>query len=599
MSALFLYNENVPLSLKDSFVDSLGSVSSFKILKDEMLTPSFSVDRKISEYLLGQEIEQKRYRVIFISYSLSEENYMEFLGLRMAYHIRLTKEFNNIQTPIVFYGLESEWEINKLTNLGQILFTSNIYPTQKISVDDFQKMINYIQGLPSSEELSDELFIKKFISKTTLNPPGNYQSHHSIDNELALLRWSIYLGCDHKIPEVKNNLKTGLYFKYYNALNPIEKPKKGAPFLIPGKSKVLLIDDEFDKGWYTFYNSFFQMSSSITFEALNVDYKGLAQNEIIEKAIAKINDFDADVVLLDLRLCDIDFSKGIKPEYLTGSQILNRIKQKINKGIQVIITTASNKVWSYKSIMTEGADGYIVKRGDSYVADDLRNLRNTIINAISKAPFLKKAHVLIANIESKIQLNTRFDSNDDTLRKNLNINYDISFEMMQQGFLNSKYFNYCYLQLFLCIEEFLKIATIFDFGDKCYLNTNIKVAVKEEKTWRSIIKYNKENPSYWSIQENTDVTNISSDFKMSSVLIFLFNQMNSNCLNWSKIRDIRNKKAGHPERSAVTRNEILEILEFQEYIFNNENFQTPCKEGLSESISADDIQKLKDKLGSK
>lgn len=599
MNALFLYNENVSLTLKNSFEDSLGSVASFKILKDEMLTPSFSVDKKISEYLLSQEIEQKRYSVIFIPYSLSEENYMEFLGLRMAYHIRLTTEFNNIQTPIVFYGLESEWEINKLTTLGQILFTSNIYPTHKISVDDFQKMISYIQGLPSGEELSDDLFIKKFLSKITIDPPGNYQSHHSIDNELALLRWSTYLGCDHEIPEVKNNLNTGLYFKYYNALFPIEKPKKGAPFLIQGKSKVLLIDDESDKGWHTFYNSFFQMSPSITFEALNVDYKGFAQNEIIEKAIAKINDFDADVVLLDLRLCDTDFSKGIKPEYLTGSQILNRIKQKINKGIQVIVTTASNKVWSYKSILIEGADGYIVKRGDSNVADDLSNLRNTIINAISKAPFLKKAHALIANIESKIQLNTRFDSNDDTLRKNLNINYEVSFEMMQQGFLNSKYFNYCYLQLFLCIEEFLKISTIFDFGDKCYLNTNIKIAVKEGKTWRSIIKYNKENPSYWSIQENTDVTNISSDFKMSSVLIFLFNQMNSNCLNWSKIRDIRNKKAGHPERSAVTRNEILEILEFQQYIFNNENFQTPCKEGLSESISEDDIQKLKDKFDSK
>src|SRR5690554_221066 len=185
MNALFIYNENVPLSLKNSFSESLGSVASFRILKDEMLNPSFSVDRKISEYLLGQEIEQKRYSVIFIPYSLSEENYMEFLGLRMAYHIRLTKDFNNTQTPIVFYGLDSEWEINKLTNLGQILFTANVYSTQKINIDDFQKMITYIQESSSSSEQSNESFIKKFISKISLNPPGNYQSHHSIDNELA------------------------------------------------------------------------------------------------------------------------------------------------------------------------------------------------------------------------------------------------------------------------------------------------------------------------------------------------------------------------------------------------------------------------------
>lgn len=602
MNALFLYNENVPLTLKDSFADSLGSVASFKILKDEMLTPSFSVDRKISEYLLSQEIEQKRYNVIFIPYSLSEENYMEFLGLRLGYHIRLTKEFNNIQTPIVFYGLESEWEINKLTNLGQILFTSNVYPTQKISVDDFQKMINYIQGLPSSEELTDELFIKKFISKTTLNPPGNYQSHHSIDNELALLRWSIYLGCDHKIPEVKNNLKTGLYFKYYNALNPIEKPKKGASFLIQGKSNVLLIDDESDKGWYTFYNSFFQMSPSITFEALNFDYKGLAQNEIIEKAIAKINDFNADVVLLDLRLCDADFNKNIKPEDLTGVKILKRIKQDINKGIQVVITTASNKVWTYQTAIskgTTGADEYIIKSSDN-VEELINSFKETIETSIKKASELKPIYLKLDKLND-------FDlSLSDSFKVNNSRNIEISFDLLSKSYSEEKYKNYAYLQLFIIIEEFISEDSIFLKNPK---GQNYVIGVEDKELlvfdflreqnnnpiYKSAIKFRSGN--YKIEIDNNFRRRLDTNAIVSALLLFRYGLSTSGEKKWTKIYSTRNKKAAHPERGIVTHEEITDLIDFLIFITENKNINMQHQNNsLEKPTFEDQINRLKEKF---
>ena len=118
------------------------------------------------DFILNEnEIEQKKYDIIFIPYSLSEENYTEFLGLRLAYHIRLTPEFNNIQTPIVFYGLDSTWEINRLSTLGQILFTANIFSTDKISSNNFKKQIDYINTLPSVRQQSDDLFLKDFAAK--------------------------------------------------------------------------------------------------------------------------------------------------------------------------------------------------------------------------------------------------------------------------------------------------------------------------------------------------------------------------------------------------------------------------------------------------
>lgn len=544
MNALFLYNENVPLTLKDSFADSLGSVASFKILKDEMLTPSFSVDRKISEYLLSQEIEQKRYSVIFIPYSLSEENYMEFLGLRMAYHIRLTKDFNNIQTPIVFYGLESEWEINKLTNLGQILFTSNIYSIQKINIDDFQKTIKYIQESSSSLELSDESFTKKIVSKISLNPPGNYQSHHSIDNELALLRWSTYLGCDNEIPEVKNNLNNGLYFKYYNALNPIEKPKKGAPFLIEGKSKVLLIDDESDKGWYTFYNSFFRMSPSITFEALNIDYKRLPKEELIQKAIDKINDFNADVVLLDLRLCDTDFSKGITPENLTGAQILNQIKQEVNKGVQVIITTASNKVWSYTSTITyedNTADGYVVKNGEGNVAETIKEIRSIIYQSIVRSKYLKNAYKTSKTIIDHLESSIINHDIDQSFREELIVNLEISLSMFNSS--NSKdSFAYSYLSLFKCLEL---------IGDK--------FSYYDDYTWKilgdfNLVQFEWENNKYEIIDPPQFKNSKPSTFEKTASLYFQLLKYNDR-----EIKDLyysirRRNEFIHPTKKEISKN---------------------------------------------
>lgn len=602
MNALFLYNENVPLTLKDSFADSLGSVSSFKILKDEMLTPSFSVDRKISEYLLSQEIEQKRYSVIFIPYSLSEENYMEFLGLRMAYHIRLTKDFNNIQTPIVFYGLESEWEINKLTNLGQILFTPNIYSTQKINFDDFQKMINYIQESSSSSELSDESFTKRIISKISLDPPGNYQSHHSIDNELALLRWSTYLGCDNEIPEVKNNLNTGLYFKYYNALNPIKKLNNGTPFRIEGEANILLIDDQSEKGWRIFYSTLFEPNSSIEFDSLNVDYQRLTQNEIITEAVNKIKEFNADVILLDLRLCDADFNKNIKPEDLTGVQILNKIKQDINKGIQVIITTASNKVWTYKTTISKGAigaDEYIIKSSD-HVEQLIISFKKTIETSMKKAFELKPIYLKLDKL-NKFEL-----SLSDSFKFNTLKNIEISFDLLSKSYSEEKYKNYAYLQLFIIIEEFISEESIFLKNPK---GPNYVIGGENKELlvfdylrdqnngpiYKSAIKFR--NGNYKIEIDNNYRRRLDTNAIVSALLIFRYGLNTSGEKKWTKIYSTRNNKAAHPEHGIVTHEEIIDLIDFLIFITDDKKINLQNQNSsLEKPTFEDQINRLREKF---
>lgn len=554
------------------------------------------LDKYFSDIL--KKVSEVKPEMIFIPCWIEQP--LHYLGVRFAMHVRLSGIGGFNETPIVLMGVETELEFYRNCTLSRFLNSDKMFYTSfsSESIIDFLGYFDWEKNKKMKIVLPDNL---KFFD---LTPPANYQSHHSIDNELALLRWSEYLKCDDRIPEVKENLKAGLYFKYHRVLNPIRPSGTGNPYLISAKGKVLLIDDEAEKGWKDFYECFFQNkvnNKSIEFEALALDFKSLNQQGIIDAARKKVEQFEADVVLLDLRLCDMDFGTDPQPEPkdLTGYKILEEIK-KINKGIQVIITTASNKTWNYQSTHDLGANGYIIKRGDSDVAEDIRSLKNKVDEALDRAPFLKEIHTQISIIKSYIKQHDLFNSDkEDSLRKRLDVNYDVSFELLEKAFVNAKYFNYCYLQLFLCIEEFLKIKTIFEYGDKCYLNSTIKVAEKKENGWLSIIQNKNATPSYWLIQENSDVTHISTDFKMSCVLIFFFNNENSNCHSWPNIRDVRNKKAAHPERSIVSKDEILDILRFQKYIFNKKNLQIPSKDGLSDSITEDDIHKLKEKLGGK
>jgi CheY-like chemotaxis protein len=346
---------------------------------------------------LEGNLSTKQFDAIFIPYSLSNQNYLELSGIRLALHIRLSPEFNHSRVPIVFIGHETREQIAKLTEFASFLFTSGVFSTMKF---EFKNLLKISEWLANNWKPDGTVSLltnddyRVFLNRVKIEPPSNYLSHHSIDNELALLRWSEYLKCDGRISEVKDNLQSGLYFKYHRVLHPVNPPGKGSPYLISGRGKVL-IDDESGKGWTDFYEFFFQnniRNGTIEFESLEVDFKSLSQDEIIEAAMKKVEEFEADVVLLDLRLCDKDFNTNpqLALEDLTGYTILEEIK-KINRGIQVIITTASNKVWSYQLTHELGANGYIVKRGDSDAAEDVKSLKRIIEACIVRASYLKSA----------------------------------------------------------------------------------------------------------------------------------------------------------------------------------------------------------------
>jgi CheY-like chemotaxis protein len=83
------------------------------------------------------------------------------------------------------------------------------------------------------------------------------------------------------------------------------------------------------------------------------------QDEIIDLSIQKIQNEDIDLVLLDFRLHPNDFNSS-KIDNVTGLMLLQEIK-KYNPGIQVIIFSATNKVWNLQKLLEAGADDFILK----------------------------------------------------------------------------------------------------------------------------------------------------------------------------------------------------------------------------------------------
>jgi CheY-like chemotaxis protein len=376
MNSLLIYNDSITSeTFVNEFKESLfGDSFSFRISNTTLNKEDFSFDKEATDFLLNT-IPNKEYLAVFLPFNLSDENYLEFTGLKLGYHIRLTKQFLNSKVALIFYGAETSHQINKLTPNGEILFTPNVYITNKQNIDSFKKQIKFIEENKDNASLE-----KKFISKIHIKPTGNYSSHHSISNEWSILRWSKALNVvSNEIDEIENKIGYLLYYKYLNFKFPLDSSShiKLTNKILSNSGNILFIDDEVEKGWNIIFKT---ICKNKTYNSIGGDFKNWNQMEIIEESFKKAK--DADVVILDLRLHDDDF-ESTSPKELTGFKILDKIKSH-NRGIQVIIFSATNKIWNLQALREAGADGFIIKESPensvdkSFTNQSIENIFKTI-----------------------------------------------------------------------------------------------------------------------------------------------------------------------------------------------------------------------------
>jgi CheY-like chemotaxis protein len=375
MTNLLIHSQNTSLLELEEF--QKHNVD-FKIPSDT------DVDRYISD-LITEQIEPVNPSTIFIKYALGND-YLAFLGLRLAHHIRLHSNRLDLSTiPIIFVGEENVSELIRISDYSDILATSGVYYLNE-DLNKVKMLFNRIdqgslEGLKSREN---------YLKKVNIPAPLNYDSRHNYMNELSLFLWSEYIGCESLNGDIKDRVQHQLYFKYRIEKDKVDREQSRIESLptFDMHSKIMLVDDEAKKGWGNFYEYLFSDSENVEFKAVHFD-KNNSESMIINTCLKQIEDFNPDVILLDLRLSEKDVFET-ESHKLTGYSVLEKVKE-INRGIQVIVTTASNKTSIFRELNDAGSDDYIIKNIHPEVS--CSNLIEAVKIAVKDAVYLKSISV--------------------------------------------------------------------------------------------------------------------------------------------------------------------------------------------------------------
>lgn len=436
--SLLIHNDNVKYenftnSIKFSLVDS-------------------DVDKSISNDIILNE-KLKEIDIVFIKDNLSS-NYIELLGLRVAYHLRLSGELKTKRfIPIVILSDLDYFELNKLSSFSNILFTKNIYLISN-NKKDIEKMLQ-----KKFKNLTEDEYVE-FLQHIKVEQPKDYLSHHSIANEWAIYKWAEFLKVE--ADAVKTNqdkISSMLYFKYLIAKNKIEE--NNITLKLTNKKedgKILFIDDEWDKGWSDILYTLFDNQ----LETFEYDYKDKTNNNLYDKIEKKVIEYNPDVVILDLRLSQNDHDEDMKIDDFSGIKILKMI-HKVNAGIQVIMLSATSKSTILEKLYNYNILGYIKKEHpddqsiitveninklttlveigfqQSYLKE-IFNIQSDILGILHKDPF-KKYDLKINTYENYLQL----------LDKNAKYIFDILNSNIESKF------NYAMISIMISLEAIVKI----------------------------------------------------------------------------------------------------------------------------------------------
>jgi DNA-binding NarL/FixJ family response regulator len=362
------------------------------------------------------------------------------------------------------------------------LFKKGIYLIKE-SLDDYQKALKWFAD-GRIKPLDD---FSLFVNSILIYPPANYQSHHSIANEWALVRYfsmlesddtnTLYLSLQNKIYDL-DYLKT-LHFKHIEAkanrqkFNPKRHTINAILKGIEGK-KIGIIDDEINKGWLEFYGYILNKSKATAMPYTNFQ-KDEAKVELIKKIENWLREIfnlvdSIDIFIIDLRLHDDDFSEQ-DFQNLSGIQIIKFLK-KYNPGIQVVVSTASNKVWNYQKCLDLGVKYFSVKESPetyntrSETIASYNHFSNQLSNAVKDiflAEIFRKIEDLKNNnIFSKITLEKDKKSANLIIEKNGLL--DQIFNLLILDNSDEAIIHQCLLIAFQILENYCELGMVGNFG---------------------------------------------------------------------------------------------------------------------------------------
>lgn len=431
--------------------------------------------------------------------------------------------------------------------------------------------------------LSPSEYRTKFLDVIKIIPNAT-EGRHSLANQWGADVLSRIVVGNETNNELIKKARLSLYFRYVRALslgtsdieNIIQKVE--SPFASTSLKKIdavgkkiLLIDDEADKGWDDVLRKMLPNSEFKTIQEQVPDYDNLSDD-----AKKTIESGKYDLIFLDLRMNGVAEEDTFRPEEFSGMKILKAIKEQ-NKGNQVIMFTASNKAWNMKALLDAGADGYYIKESPEYVFpasysdSNARELYDSIVSCFCNG-YLRKVYSKIKKIKKKIQDSQCFANRTDEVLGSI----DIAYDLLAKSNANQEYKAYSYLQLFLVIEEFVKnSAGFYNSEDGLYLYNGEQRyrLLKDKKTKDKTVTYNsailmKSGTGHYALEKGKYAGRfIDTNYLVSALLIFKFGEDNSAAYQWTKIYKVRND-AAHPKEANIISDDFYRILGFMLVFFD-------------------------------
>lgn len=585
MKSVLIHNNNVSQicinsNLLNSFHFSINSTT--------------ELDEQIHNYIL-KKLSNQDIPAIFIKASLSN-NYLDFVGIRLALHVRFTKQLEAIRTiPIIIISELSERSLLRLYEYPAFLLSKGVF------IIDESKIDSYIDKLANSNLIGCSN-IDLFHDKVSIKIPDEFDSYHSISNEWSILQWSKLLCIKDEFDEINQLRKKFEYLLYYkyltNAINQSDKLALNLNGTSIKDCKIKYIDDDSKKGWNSIFSRLFKQLG-VKFTPCQYNFKDKTYDELESDMLSQIKAEDPDIIILDLRLLKDDFELSTEIKNISGYKLLKAIKQH-NEGIQVLMFTASNKSENFKSLLKEGADGICIKEFPKYILP-LEEYNNTyidfvrLIRELSGLIFLKEVNKYL------ILIKNNFDKSlpdNDSIKREVGLFIELSFKLLKETRFHEKYFNYAYIQAFHLIELFVSQESIFKDGDSAYVIVNNREILVQDFTSNVLtqaIKFTTNNK--YELQHKTfrvdssRIKRLDTNFKISSILIFRLGCPNSSAKKWTNIYTIRNTKAAHYNKeNRITKDDIFDLLKFIHFIsdINNVN-EKNLNKGLKPTSFEDKI----------
>jgi CheY-like chemotaxis protein len=516
--------------MKLILIKPVGSNLSITSDKVEIETILFDIEKykgKLDEFVAS--LANLEFEGIIVSDTLDES--INYLGLELCIRVRLSPEVlaDRIYSSVFIYNSKDPQEIYKSQVLHKSNTTASIFFTQgTFSFDDQDTAKFLIENFSNFNLLNANNFQDQFLDVIQIKKNPEF-GNHAIANLWGAIRLAEVTGNKNLLEKhFESNSKlrenhSDLYLKLLINQSSFSDVKTANKASIKASGKnILLIDDEENKGWAVLLAELFQGSN---FESVKKSSNFL--DDIKAKIKEKTQDINKwDLILLDLRLLENedkgDESLKVGSEY-SGAKILREIKSE-NKGIQVIMFTASNKAWNMKELQEIGADGFYIKESPEY-SKDLKFSVGNFNNFEKQATicfenvFLKEIHFRNENIIRKLNSISSVGGgvglmalSKQKLKNEIVLQINQSYELLRSAYINEFNYTMSFLSYFKIIELLNDYFLEFD-------NLNSKFIHKNSGKTLDECRFDPTNGKYvFNLQSRWDLYKTSTPLKFYNVL---------------------------------------------------------------------------------